>query len=117
MKMSSLPKALRASLLTSSNAGMTSSGISHRRMPRPPPPAAALRMTGKPKLMAFSSASCPSRRGSEQPGMTGTPHSMAICLAESLSPILPSTSLGGPMNVMPAASQARAKSAFSDRKP
>lgn len=49
--------------------------------------------------------------------MTGTPHSIAICLAESLSPILPSTSLGGPMNVMPAASQARAKSAFSDRKP
>ena len=29
---------------------LTSSGLSQRRMPRPPPPAAAFRMMGKPKL-------------------------------------------------------------------
>ena len=46
MKMLSSPKALRASLETSSNAGATSSSFSHSLMPRPPPPAAALRMTG-----------------------------------------------------------------------
>ena len=86
-------------------------------MPRPPPPAAAFRMTGKPKLRAFSSASSPSFKGSVQPGMMGTPHWMAISLALSLSPIFASTSEDGPTNRIPFSSQARAKSAFSDRKP
>ena len=86
-------------------------------MPRPPPPAAAFRITGKPKLTAFSSASSASRSGSVQPGMMGTPHLTAISLALSLSPIWASTSEDGPTNRMPLASQARSKSAFSDRKP
>ena len=86
-------------------------------MPRPPPPAAAFRMTGKPKETAFSSASSPSLSGSVQPGTVGTLQALAISLAESLSPILPSTSLGGPMKVMPLSSQALAKAGFSDRKP
>ena len=68
MKMLSSPKALRASLLTSSKAGPTSSSVWHRRMPRPPPPAAALRMTGKPNSCALASASAASRSGSRVPG-------------------------------------------------
>ena len=55
--------------------------------------------------------------GSRVPGMTGTPQATAIFLASSLSPILARTELGGPMNLMPASSQARAKAAFSERKP
>ena len=117
MKMSSLPKAFLASLFTSSKAGLTSSGLSQRRMPRPPPPPAAFRITGKPKLTAFSRASSPSRRGSVQPGTMGTPQPMAICLAASLSPIRAMVSDLGPMKAMPASSQARTKSAFSERKP
>ena len=117
MKMSPQPKAFSASERTRSKAAMTSSSRSQRRMPRPPPPAAALRMMGKPYSFAFSSASWPSLSGSVEPGMMGTPQAMAICLAESLSPILSRISEGGPMNLIPAASQARAKSAFSDRKP
>ena len=49
--------------------------------------------------------------------MTGTPHWTAIFFASSLSPILASTWLGGPMNFMPASSQALAKAAFSLKKP
>ncbi len=48
MKMSSLPKAFLASFFTSWNSRRTSCSLSHRRMPRPPPPAAAFRMMGKP---------------------------------------------------------------------
>ncbi len=86
-------------------------------MPRPPPPAAALRMTGKPNSLALASASSASFSGSRVPGMTGTPQATAIFLASSLSPILASTLLGGPMNFIPASSQALAKAAFSERKP
>ena len=49
--------------------------------------------------------------------MMGTPQAMAVALAASLSPIWASTAEEGPTKVTPASSQARAKSAFSDRKP
>ena len=111
MKMLSSPKALRASPRTSSKAGATSSSLLHRRIPRPPPPAAAFNMTGKPNSIAFASASAASFRGSAVPGMTGTPQPTAIFFASSLSPILARTRLGGPMNFMPASSQAFAKAA------
>ena len=116
MKMSSLPKAFLASAFTRSKLTPTSSTVSQRRMPRPPPPAAAFRMTGKPNSMASFWAACRLWRGSVVPGVVGTPHSTAICLAESLSPIRSSTLEDGPMNLMPASSQARAKSPFSDKK-
>ena len=117
MKMSSLPKAFLASAFTRSKLVPTSSTVSQRRMPRPPPPAAAFRITGKPNSMASFWASSRLFRGSVVPGVVGTPQATAICLAVSLSPIRSSTWEDGPMNLMPAASQARAKSAFSLRKP
>ena len=49
--------------------------------------------------------------------MMGTPQAMAVALAASLSPIWARMWEGGPMNLMPAASQAAAKAAFSERKP
>ncbi len=117
IKISSFPKAFKASALTKSKAGFTSSSHSQRRIPRPPPPAAAFKMIGKPKDFARASASSASFKGSVDPGMVGTPASKAISLAFNLSPILPRTSLDGPIKVIPASSQARAKSAFSDKKP
>ena len=117
MKMSSLPKAFLASLFTRLKAGITSSSLSQRRMPRPPPPPAALRMMGKPYSLALARASSPSFRGSAEPGMVGTLQALAMALAVSLSPIWARILEEGPMKVIPASSQARAKSAFSLRKP
>ena len=74
-------------------------------MPRPPPPAAALIISGKP----ISSGS-PS-------GTTGTPASLAIRFASSLSPPARNAAGGGPTQMIPAASTASAKSGFSARNP
>ena len=51
------------------------------------------------------------------PGSTGSPAATACARAASLSPAASSTPAPGPMNTMPAASQARASRGFSDRKP
>ncbi len=55
--------------------------------------------------------------GSTVPGTTGTPASIATLRAPVLLPIRSIASGDGPMNVSPASAQARAKSAFSARKP
>ena len=75
-------------------------------MPRPPPPAEAFTSSGR-------SASV----GSDGAVSTGTPASAAISLARTLSPIDAMASGGGPTQVSPASMTARAKSAFSERKP
>jgi hypothetical protein len=56
-------------------------------MPRPPPPAVALIMTGKPMLLASSNAVSASGMMSE-PGVMGTPLAMAVARAVALSPIM-----------------------------
>jgi hypothetical protein len=48
---------------------------------------------------------------------TGTPAEIACSLAVTLLPAISSTFVGGPMNVMPAAAAACARSGFSDRNP
>lgn len=69
-------------------------------MPRPPPPAAAFTSTGR-------SASVTSVRGA-----------MPISsLARVLDAIASMASGGGPIHTSPASRTARAKSAFSERKP
>jgi hypothetical protein len=87
------------------------------RMPRPPPPAAALKITGKPAASATSTASASSLSGSSLPGTTGTPACLAITRACALSPIKRIASGEGPMNVRPQARQMSAKAGFSARKP
>ena len=73
-------------------------------MPRPPPPAAALIISGKP----ISSGSPSDDRNA---GLAG--HRFA----SSLSPPARSASGGGPTHVRPASSTASAKFAFSARNP
>jgi len=51
------------------------------------------------------------------PGRQGTPARWAISFARTLSPSASIASADGPTKTMPAASQARAKAAFSERKP
>ncbi len=52
-----------------------------------------------------------------RPGTTGTPAAATMRLARILSPMASIADAGGPMNTMPACSQAAANAAFSDRKP
>ena len=86
-------------------------------MPLPPPPAAALSMMGKPISSAVRTASSTVFTGPGLPGITGTPAFLAAALASSLFPMRAMVSAEGPMNTSPAFSQARAKEAFSERKP
>ena len=66
--------------------------------------------------MIFLAASTDST-GSVVPGTIGTPAAFISSRARVLEPIASMASAGGPMNTMPASSQARAKAAFSARKP
>ncbi len=83
----------------------------------PPPPAAALSITGKPMRSASLATAASSRTGSRVPGTTGTPAATASRRAEVFSPMSAIVSLRGPMKAIPSCSQARAKSGFSARKP
>ncbi len=55
--------------------------------------------------------------GSVVPGTIGTPASFITSRALVLEPMASIASAGGPMNTIPASSQARAKAEFSARKP
>ena len=97
-------------------------GLATRRIPRPPPPAAALTSNGKPIRSASAMiASRPSGRstatGSRVPGTASTPTDRAISRARSLSPSASMTADGGPTKTSPASSTARANAARSDRNP
>ena len=54
---------------------------------------------------------------SVEPGTIGTPAASMISRARVFEPIISIASGGGPIQVIPASSQARAMSAFSARKP
>jgi hypothetical protein len=56
------------------------------RMPRPPPPMAAFRITGRPASFAKATACSEEVSASSVPGTTGTPHSNANARALVLSP-------------------------------
>ncbi len=103
---SAMPKLVRSDL--SSHA---------TRMPRPPPPAAALMMTGKPICFASAPASSTLSSTPGLPGTSGSPACFMVWRATALSPILRIMSGVGPMNVKPLEAHTSAKCAFSDRKP
>jgi hypothetical protein len=86
-------------------------------MPLPPPPAAALSITGKPMRSASRRSVAGSETAAIVPGTTGTPASTAMRRADVFSPMRAMVSLRGPMKASPASSQALAKPAFSARKP
>ena len=87
-------------------------GCHGRRLPRPPSRGPGSR--GSPPRSAALRLSC---TGPPLHGTTGIPSRSASCLARTLSPSSLMTSLGGPTNVIPAASQRAAKSADSATKP
>jgi hypothetical protein len=78
------------------------------RIPRPPPPAEALTSSGRSASVASSAVRLPS---------TGTPAAAISSLAAILEPIDSIDSGAGPTQTRPASITARAKSAFSERKP
>ena len=86
-------------------------------MPRPPPPAAALMMTGKPMARARETASSTSGTAPSLPGTIGSPAACIVRRASTLSPMRRIISAVGPMKVKPQDSQTSAKCAFSARKP
>jgi hypothetical protein len=87
------------------------------RMPRPPPPAEALTITGKPTCRAHSTASASDAMMPSDPGNIGTPACFMAARAFSFSPISRVTSGRGPMNLISLISQTSAKFAFSASSP
>ena len=83
-------------------------------MPLPPPPADGFTSSGYPTRSAASSSATPVNA---TPGITGTPAAETCSLARILSPMTSRALTPGPTNTRPAASHARARSAFSERKP
>jgi hypothetical protein len=67
--------------------------------------------------VAASTAASADAAGSVVPGATGTPAAAIRLRALILSPIALIASGPGPTQISPAASTARANSAFSERKP
>ena len=86
-------------------------------MPRPPPPAVALTITGYPISFANLSALSSVSVGPSLPGRIGTPAFFITRRARALSPIKRITCGSGPMNLMWQASQTSARYALSERKP
>mmetsp|Transcript_11200 Transcript_11200/g.35660 ORF Transcript_11200/g.35660 Transcript_11200/m.35660 type:complete len:206 (+) Transcript_11200:1648-2265(+) len=111
------PKAFSASARATPNSRSNSCSDRTTRIPRPPPPIAALMITGYPASRAKALASSTVRTGPSDPGTTGTPVRMARLRAVVLSANMRRLSTVGPTKVTPASAHACAKSAFSERKP
>ena len=96
-----------------------SAGSSTMRIPRPPPPERRLHQEREPDLAGgLRAARRPDRPvATVAPGSTGTPAAAMRSLASIFDPIRSITAGGGPTNTIPASAHARAKAAFSERKP
>jgi len=108
---------LCASLRAVSYAARSSSCLRTTRIPRPPPPATAFKISGYP-IFAASLASCflalDRAVASRNRRQTSTLH---FTRARSFSPIISIIFGRGPINVISEASQTLAKLAFSERNP
>ena len=111
MKTVGSPKAPSASRMHVSTASRSSLGSSTRLMPRPPPPATALTNSGYGSSFAASTSVSRSVPGSTLLRV-GTPAALAAAIARALLPVSVSTSLVGPMKVMPAFVHASASAGF-----
>ena len=103
--------------MVSRYAAAKSAGPVTTRMPRPPPPADALMITGYPIPSASARASAAEPSDSRLPGSIGSPARCISARAAVLSPSRAITSGGGPMKTSPLSRHTSAKSAFSDRNP
>ena len=111
------PKALLASLRAVRSEESRSLGSRTKRMPFPPPPAAALRRMGYPNCSAVVTKAASSPSSVIAPGTIGTPAACAVRRAAVFSPIARCASAAGPTKIRPAAVQASTNVAFSDKKP
>jgi len=98
MYISGLPNAACASLRPVAQASINFSFSQTIFIPRPPPPAVALRITGKP-IFSAASSSCISSCRPDDPGSVGTPAALIGRCARILSPIRRIASDGGPIQV------------------
>ena len=73
--------------------------------------------TGHPNSSPKATTSSGEVSGSDRPGTPRTPARSAARREEILSPMTSMASGGGPTKVTPCAVMARAKSAFSEKKP
>jgi hypothetical protein len=73
--------------------------------------------SGQPSSSPIRRRSATEASGSIVPGTIGTPAACILLRAASFEPIASIASGGGPIQPSPAASTARAKPAFSARKP
>ena len=96
---------------------MTSFGSFTNLIPRPPPPAEALSITGYPIAFALSNASSGPSNIPSPPGTTGTPASFIVCFAFALFPIESMMSGLGPRKAKPFSLQIFENCALSDRNP
>ena len=111
------PAVLPASELARSNASPSWPADGTSRMPRPPPPAVALTISGYPIKEAAARASARSATGPPLHAASGTPACSASRLDSILSPSLRITSADGPMKMIPSRSHSSANSAFSETNP
>ena len=112
-----LPKAFVASSRAEGDEPSSCSGCRTLRMPRPPPPADALTMSGKPTSspnFTIASSDTPVR---SRHVASGTPASSASSLEAILSPSARIAAELGPRKVMPSSSSRATKAASSDAKP
>ena len=109
--------ALAASLEARLYMRSTSASFSATRIPRPPPPADAFRITGYPIILAILLAYPAFSNVPLLPLNRGTLLFRARSLATVLFPMLWITSEEGPMKMMFSSSHLLAKMGFSARKP
>ena len=111
------PKATCASFFASLNCCSKSAILRNTRIPRPPPPAAAFIIIGKPIRVASCCAMATLVKSILLSSIMGTCASMATFFAITLSPRLSITCGSGPTNTMPSSLQRWANFAFSLKKP
>jgi hypothetical protein len=111
------PQATRASERAAANASARSASERTRRMPRPPPPAVAFTMSGKPSSRATVRACSSASTGPPLQGATGTPQASAMRFEPILSPSARITSGSGPRKTTPSLRHSSANSACSETNP
>ena len=92
-------------------------GVSASRIPRPPMPAVAFTIAGRPSSEACRAASASFVAGAPAHGTTGIPRPSASRLLAILSPSARIAAGEGPMNVTPSLSHSSAKAGCSATKP
>ena len=117
MKIVSSPNAFPASRFASSNDFIKFSSARITLMPRPPPPALAFKITGRPIRFASCNAISADVSSTLLSSITGTSQDRATNFDFTLSPNWSMTSGDGPIKIIPSSRHLEAKRTFSERNP